>query len=168
MRNRGAWLEFDTDLNGVIGVKIDRKRRIPVTALLRVFGVTSDEDILASFTDVDTNPDMKYIASTLEKDPAKSADDGFKEVYKRIRPGDLATVDNARSLIEAMFFNFDRYDLSEVGRYKFNQRLKMPAGEERILTKEDLIAVIAEIIRLNNSQEAADDIDHLANRRVHI
>src|SRR3989338_5957600 len=81
---------------GDFPLMINRKRRIPVTALLRVFGVTSDEDILASFTDVDTNPDMKYIASTLEKDPAKSADDGFKEVYKRIRPGDLATVDNAR------------------------------------------------------------------------
>ena len=164
--NRGAWLELDTDLNGVIGVKIDRKRRIPITALLRVFGLTSNEDILAAFADVDTNPDMKYIETTLEKDPSKNPDEGFKEVYKRIRPGDLATVDNARSLIEAMFFNFDRYDLSLVGRYKFNQRLKVEKREDRILTKEDLVAVVREIIRLNNSQEPADDIDHLANRRV--
>ncbi len=164
--NRGAWLEFDTDLNGVIGVKIDRKRRIPVTALLRVFGLSSDEDILAAFAEVDTNPDLKYIQNTLDKDASKNADEGFKEVYKRIRPGDLATVDNARSLIEAMFFNFDRYDLSLVGRYKFNQRLSITGREDRILTKEDLAAVIREIIRLNNSQEPADDIDHLANRRV--
>ncbi|MDP3993407.1 MAG: DNA-directed RNA polymerase subunit beta [Candidatus Doudnabacteria bacterium] len=164
--NRGAWLEFDTDLNGVIGVKIDRKRRIPITALLRVFGVSSDEQILGAFADIDTNPDQKYIQNTLEKDPSKNADDGFKEVYKRIRPGDLATVDNARSLIEAMFFNFDRYDLSLVGRYKFNQRLNISGREDRILTKEDLIAVIREIIRLNNSQEHPDDIDHLANRRI--
>ena len=164
--NRGAWLEFDTDLNGVIGVKIDRKRRIPITALLRVFGVSSDEEILGAFADIDTNPDQKYIQNTLEKDPSKNADDGFKEVYKRIRPGDLATVDNARSLIEAMFFNFDRYDLSLVGRYKFNQRLNITRREGRILTKEDLIAVIREIIRLNNSQEHPDDIDHLANRRI--
>src|SRR3989344_2557323 len=167
IHNRGAWLEFDTDSNGVIGVKIDRKRRIPVTALLRVFGLSIDEDILEAFRDVDTNPDFKYIQNTLDKDPSKNADEGFKEVYKRIRPGDLATVDNARSLIEAMFFNFDRYDLSQVGRYKFNQRLKVDKSrEERILTKEDLVAVVREIIRLNNSQEPQDDIDHLANRRV--
>ncbi len=165
--NRGAWLEFDTDLNGVIGVKIDRKRRIPVTALLRVFGLISDDEILTTFADVDTNPDLKYIQNTLEKDTSKNADEGFKEVYKRIRPGDLATVDNARSLIEAMFFNFDRYDLSQVGRYKFNQRLNLARErEERILTKDDLVQVIREIVRLNNTQELSDDIDHLANRRV--
>jgi DNA-directed RNA polymerase subunit beta len=164
--NRGAWLECDTDNAGVIGVKIDRKRRIPISALLRVFGYQSDEEILAAFADIDTDPDTKYMATTLEKDPSKNADEGFKELYKRIRPGDLATVDNARQLITAMFFNFDRYDLSEVGRYKLNQRLSMPANDERILSKEDLTAVIREIIRLNNSQEPADDIDHLANRRV--
>ncbi|TSA44765.1 DNA-directed RNA polymerase subunit beta, partial [bacterium] len=165
--NRGAWLEFDTDANGVIGVKIDRKRRIPVTALLRVFGLTSDSEILQSFASVDTNPDMKYIQNTLEKDSSKTADEGFKEVYKRIRPGDLATVDNARSLIEAMFFNFDRYDLSPVGRYKFNQRLHLDLeSKDPILTKEDLVNVLREIIRLNNNQEAPDDIDHLANRRI--
>lgn len=165
--NRGAWLELDTDANNVIGVKIDRKRRIPITALLRVFGLSTDEEILAEFKDIDTDPDIKYIATTLEKDPSKNSDEGFKEVYKRIRPGDLATVDNAKSLISAMFFNFDRYDLSEVGRYKLNQRLNIHKDiDNRILRKEDLIAVIREIIRLNNTQEPGDDIDHLANRRI--
>ncbi len=165
--NRGAWLEFDTDNAGVIGVKIDRKRRIPVTALLRVFGQSANEDILAVFKDVDTNPDVKYIANTLEKDASTTADEGFREVYKRIRPGDLATVENARSLISGMFFNFERYDISEVGRYKFNQRLGLPTEHDsHILTKEDLIAVIREIIQLNNSQGLPDDIDHLANRRI--
>ncbi|TSC66069.1 MAG: DNA-directed RNA polymerase subunit beta [Candidatus Doudnabacteria bacterium Gr01-1014_77] len=164
--NRGAWLELDTDANNVIGVKIDRKRRIPITALLRVFGVSTNEEILATFADVDTDPDNKYITSTLEKDASTNADEGFKEVYKRIRPGDLATVDNAKSLISAMFFNYDRYDLSEVGRYKLNQRLNMPETESRILSKEDLVATIKEIIRLNNTQGLADDIDHLANRRI--
>ncbi len=164
--NRGAWLEIDTDNNGVMSVKIDRKRRIPITALLRVFGYTSDEEILASVADVDTNPDMRYMQITLDKDPSKTADEGFKEVYKRIRPGDLATVDNARSLIEAMFFHADRYDLSEVGRYKLNQRLNVTDREDMILTKKDLTDIIREIIRLNNSQEAWDDIDHLSNRRV--
>ncbi len=164
--NRGAWLELDTDSNNVIGVKIDRKRRIPITALLRVFGLSTNEEILATFADIDTDPDNKYIASTLEKDASTNADEGFKEVYKRIRPGDLATVDNAKSLISAMFFNYDRYDLSEVGRYKLNQRLNMPETESRILSKEDLVATIREIIRLNNIQGLADDIDHLANRRI--
>ncbi|MBX4204998.1 MAG: DNA-directed RNA polymerase subunit beta, partial [Candidatus Doudnabacteria bacterium] len=164
--NRGAWLEVDTDNNGVLSVKIDRKRRIPITALLRVFGYTSDEEILAAFADIDTNPDLRYMETTLEKDPSKSADDGFKEVYKRIRPGDLATVDNARSLIEAMFFHADRYDLSEVGRYKLNQRLHVTERQDKILTKADLTDILREIIRLNNSQEQWDDIDHLSNRRV--
>ena len=164
--NRGAWLEVETDINGVISVKIDRKRRIPITALMRVFKFGSDEDILAAFADVDTNPDMRYIQNTLEKDPSKSADEGYKEVYKRIRPGDLATVDNARSLIEAMFFHADRYDLSEVGRYKLNQRLNIKGREDRILTKEDMTDIIREVIRMNNSQGSWDDIDHLSNRRV--
>ncbi|MBI4363446.1 MAG: DNA-directed RNA polymerase subunit beta, partial [Candidatus Doudnabacteria bacterium] len=164
--NRGAWLEVETDINGVISVKIDRKRRIPVTALLRVFKFESDEEILAAFADIDTNPDMRCIQNTLDKDPSKTIDEGFKEVYKRIRPGDLATVDNAKSLIEAMFFHADRYDLSEVGRYKLNQRLNIVGREEKILTKQDLVDIIREIIRLNNTQGLWDDIDHLANRRV--
>ena len=165
--NRGAWLEFDTDANNVIGVKIDRKRRVPITALLRVFGLETDEAILEAFRDVDTNPDVKFIQSTLDKDTSKNSDEGFIEVYRRIRPGDLATADNARSLITGMFFNFQRYDLSEVGRYKFNQRLHVNDRQDRVLTKEDLVAVISELIRLNNNpQSVADDIDHLANRRI--
>jgi DNA-directed RNA polymerase subunit beta len=164
--NRGAWLEVETDINGVISVKIDRKRRIPITALFRVFGYKTNEEILSAFADVDTNPDMKYIQNTIDKDPSKSADEGFKEVYKRIRPGDLATVDNARSLIEAMFFLEERYDLSEVGRYKLNQRLNITDREGMILSKQDLTDIIREVIRLNNSQEPWDDIDHLSNRRI--
>ena len=164
--NRGAWLELDTDAAGVIGVKIDRKRRIPITALLRVFGLASNEEIAETFKDVDTDPDTKYIKNTLDKDASTNADEGFKEVYKRIRPGDLATVDNARSLISGMFFNFERYDFSAVGRYKFNQRLDIAENDNPLLTKEDLILTVKEIIRLNNTQAAPDDIDHLANRRV--
>lgn len=164
--NRGAWLELDTDAAGVIGVKIDRKRRIPITALLRVFGLSSNEEILEAFADVETDPDTKYIQNTLEKDASTNADEGFKEVYKRIRPGDLATVDNAKSLISGMFFNTERYDFSAVGRYKFNQRLNVTDNESPLLTKEDLIKVVREVIKLNISQGTPDDIDHLANRRV--
>jgi len=167
--NRGAWLEMETDANGVISVKIDRKRKVPVTSLLRAFGYGSNEEIKALFKNVDTNPDLSYIDVTIAKDVARSTGEGLKEVYKRIRPGDLATVDNAKQMIEAMFFNFDRYDLGRVGRYKINQRLGLDTPnnkETRVMQKEDLIKIISEIIRLNNEGGAGDDIDHLGNRRV--
>ncbi len=168
--NRGAWLEFETDTSGIISVKIDRKRKVPVTALIRAFGMEKDEEIIAHFKDVDDNPDIKYIEETLKRDSSKNQAEGILEVYKRIRPGDLAAIDNARQLIENMFFNFDRYDLAEVGRYKMNQRLDIDSPidkEHRILRIEDLILIVKEIIRLNNDPKAiGDDIDHLGNRRV--
>jgi len=168
--NRGAWLEFDTEANNSIVVRIDRKRKIPVTALLRVFGLDSDEQILKEFKDTDNDAEVQYIKETLARDTSKTADDAWIEIYKRIRPGDLAAVDNARQLIENMFKNFDRYDLSEVGRYKLNHRMgiKTPIDpEHRILRKEDVVATLKEIIRLNNNPDLiGDDIDHLGNRRV--
>ncbi|OGG87320.1 DNA-directed RNA polymerase subunit beta [Candidatus Kuenenbacteria bacterium RIFCSPHIGHO2_02_FULL_39_13] len=167
--NRGAWLEIETAPNGAITVKIDRKRKVPVTALLRAFGVAADEEIKGLFKDVDILPDFKYIETTLEKDISKNEAEGLKEVYKRIRPGDLATVENARQLIHSMFFNFDRYDFGKVGRYKLNQRFgeKYEINKEnRIFKRQDLINILGEIIRLNINQKAADDIDHLGNRRI--
>ncbi|MDD5340981.1 MAG: DNA-directed RNA polymerase subunit beta [Patescibacteria group bacterium] len=167
--NRGAWLEIETDSNNVMWVKIDRKRKVAITSLLRAFGFATDEEILNLFKDVDKHPSIKYIASTLLKDAAKNQDEGLIEIYKRIRPGDLATADNAKSLIESMFFRYERYDLSKVGRYKINQRFKynIPNNKEtRILRREDLIDVIKEIIRLNITQDEPDDVDHLGNRRI--
>jgi DNA-directed RNA polymerase subunit beta len=168
--NRGAWLEFETDLENVIYVKIDRKRKVPVTSLMRAFGLESDEKLLEKFKDVDTDPENKYIESTIKKDVARNQGDGFIEVYRRLRPGDLATVDNAQQMIEAMFFDFERYDLAKVGRWKFNLRLglNVPLTKEyRTLRLDDLVAVVKEIIKLNNTPGAqGDDIDHLANRRV--
>jgi DNA-directed RNA polymerase subunit beta len=167
--NRGAWLEIETDANNVLWVKIDRKRKVAITSLLRAFGFATDEEILNLFKDVDKHPSIKYIQSTLAKDAAKNQDEGLIEIYKRIRPGDLATADNAKSLIESMFFRYERYDLSKVGRYKINQRFKydIPNNREtRILRREDLIDVIKEIIRLNISQDEPDDVDHLGNRRI--
>ena len=168
--NRGAWLELDTEYNGAIMVRIDRKRKIPATSLLRIFGLIRDEDILKEFKDVDNNPEIQYIKETLARDSSKTEDDAYLEIYKRLRPGDLAAVDSAKHLISNMFNNFERYDLSEVGRYKLNQRLglKIPLNKEnRILTKEDLVLIIKEIIKLNNdSERIGDDIDHLGNRRV--
>lgn len=171
--NRGAWLEFETDAKNVIWVKIDRKRKVAVTALLRAFGYTTDKEILDLFSDIDTHPMNKYIETTIAKDISTNEEEGLKEVYKRIRPGDLATADNARQLIHSMFFNFDRYDLGAVGRYKFNLRFGVDNPEEgvmeesnRILSKEDLVSIVREIIELNNTQEEPDDVDHLGNRRI--
>jgi DNA-directed RNA polymerase subunit beta len=110
-----------------------------------------------------------YLEATLEKDPTKGANDALIEVYRRLRPGDLATVDNARSLLENMFYNFKRFDFSRVGRYKINKRLNLDVpntAENRVMRLEDLVAIIAEVMRLNNTQDPADDIDSLANRRV--
>ena len=169
--SRGAWLEFETDSNGAINVRIDRKRKIPATAILRAFGIGKDEDIKKLFADVDTHPDMKYIISTIVQDPSSTADEGLIEMYRRIRPGDRATVDNARQMIHNMFFNFSRYDLSRVGRYRMNQRFNkdypLDKEENRYLKVEDVIDTIREIIRLNNDPAARqDNIDHLGNRRV--
>ncbi|HEX6416281.1 MAG TPA: DNA-directed RNA polymerase subunit beta [Candidatus Saccharimonadales bacterium] len=165
---RGAWLEFETASNGTIYVKIDRRRKLPVTTLLRALGHSKTSEIKSLFEDVD-NGDVKYIDATLEKDPARGANEALIEVYRRLRPGDLATVDNARSMIERMFFDFKRFDYSRVGRYKLNQRLNLEVAnttENRVFQMSDLIAIVKEIIRLNNTQEAADDIDALSNRRV--
>ena len=165
---RGAWLEFETAANGSINVKIDRRRKITVTTLLRALGLTTEAKIKEAFKHVDTG-ELNYIDATLEKDPAKTQSDALIEVYRRLRPGDLATVDNAKQLLENMFFNFKRFDFSRVGRYKINKRLDLDVPntvENRVMRIEDLTAIIAEVIRLNNTQEDPDDIDSLANRRV--
>lgn len=165
---RGAWLEFETASNGALYVKIDRRRKLPVTTLFRALGYSKTSEIKSLFEDVDTG-DVKYIEATLEKDTTRGANEALIETYRRLRPGDLATVDNARSMIERMFFDFKRFDYSRVGRYKINQRLGMDVAnttENRVFRLDDLIAIVRELIRLNNTQEAADDIDALSNRRV--
>jgi len=182
--NRGAWLEIETDINKVIWVRIDRKRKVAITSLLRSFGFDSDEKIKQLFSDKEgfvipgkdesnkkvTNEEvMSYVDATISKDAAKNEAEGLQEVYKRIRPGDLAATDNARQLIYSMFFRFDRYDFGRVGRYKLNRKFSLDVPnkkENRILRKEDLVAVIKEVIRLNITGEQEDDIDHLGNRRV--
>jgi len=167
--NRGAWLEIETEPSNAITVKIDRKRKVAVTSLMRAFGINSNEEIINLFKDVDTHADIKYIEATISKDTARNEAEGLREVYKRIRPGDLATIDNAKDLIYKMFFSFDRYDFGRVGRYKLNQRFCFDFPNDkayRVLQKDDLIETIKEIIRLNITQREADDIDHLGNRRV--
>ena len=169
--SRGAWLEFETEYNGVISCRIDRKRKVPATALLRAFGITKDDEIKKLFEDVDTDPDVKYILATILADPSSNEEEGLIELYKRIRPGDPATGDNARQMVHNLFFNSSRYDLSKVGRFRmnkrFNEELVLDKTENRILRKEDIISILKEIIKLNNNPSSVpDNIDHLGNRRV--
>ena len=164
--NRGSWLEIETEADGFIGVKIDRKRKAPITQLFRIFGLESDQDILKAFKNDDIG-EIKYIEATLKKDEAHTADESFIGIYQRLRPGDLVSAGTARSLIEPMFSRYDRYDLHRVGRYKLNQRLGLTKKESGFLDIDDLVAIIKEIIRLNNDPNAEpDDIDHLGNRRI--
>jgi DNA-directed RNA polymerase subunit beta len=165
--NRGAWLEFETSNKDVISVKVDRKRKLPVTTLLRAVGYGTNEEQKALFTAIDNDPEHVYIQSTLDRDPTANVNEGLVEVYKRLRPGDPPTIDNARNLVQSLFFNFRRYDLAKVGRYKLNRKLGLDLPmEQRTLTNDDLVKIVARIVELNNGKGNADDIDHLGNRRV--
>ncbi len=173
--NRGAWLEFETEESGFIGVKINRKRKVPATTLLMALGLDGIDKVEKAFRDVDTG-EIRYIKETLKRDTSKDQKEALVEVYRRLRPGDLVTPDTAQDLIFNMFFNFDRYDLSKVGRWKTWLRLpglapkdlnKEITKEDRILKIEDIVEVVKEVIRLNNDPEAKpDQVDHLGNRRV--
>jgi DNA-directed RNA polymerase subunit beta len=175
--SRGAWLEFDTSSRDVMSVKVDRKRKIPVTTLLRALPRVvpefkavargTDEEILALFEGVDEGSDHRFVQSTLDKDPASNAEEALLEFYRRLRPGDPPNADNARSLLNSLFFNFRRYDLGKVGRYKVNKRLGLQTDiTMRILTPDDLVEIVREMVRINHGKGSADDIDHLGNRRV--
>ncbi len=180
--NRGTWLEFQTEPSGLIGVKIDRRRKVAATTLLRAIGLpemkypgwkdAGNEDVVNLFKDIDKG-ERRFIEKTLEKDASSNRETALVEIYKRIRPGDVVTPETARELVENTFFNFERYDLSEVGRWRMWQRLPEIKGKEdikiddRLLYPEDIVAVLREIIRLNNDPSAIEDeIDHLGNRRV--
>jgi len=168
--NRGAWLELETSAKDVISVKIDRKRKVLITTFLRTLGYDTDEKIKELFQDVNTDKKHDYISATIEKDPAKTKEEAVVEMYRRIRPGELVNPETAAVFLESMFLNPKRYDLGKVGRYKINQRLGKDVPnvlENRVLLASDLMDIVKEIIRLNNSPDAQeDDIDHLKNRRV--
>ncbi len=165
--NRGAWLEFETSKRDVISVKVDRKRKLPVTILLRAVGYGTDEELSELFGDVDIMSDHAYIPTTMERDPTKSVEEALLEFYKKLRPGDPPTLDNASNFLTSLLFSPRRYDLGKVGRYKLNRRLKLDVPiDQRTLTKEDLVQVVAHMILVNNGVDEPDDIDHLGNRRV--
>lgn len=179
MPSRGAWFQFETDLHGVIWVRIDRRRKMPVTTLLRALGYSTNTAINELFAKTN-NGEVDYIKETIAKESSRTTNEALIDVFQRLRPGDLATVENARQMIERSFFDFKRFDMGKVGRYKLNRRLDnikkdlgMPTGlaetnENRVLLLDDLVAIINEIIRLNNTQEPADDIDAFYNRRVRL
>jgi DNA-directed RNA polymerase subunit beta len=177
---RGAWLEFETSNKNLLTVKIDRKRKLPVTTLLRAIAslardqwhseeldLSTDQGILDAFSGVDNDPNIRYIQATLDRDPVKKEEEALLELYKKLRPGDPATLDNARSLVKNLFFNPRRYDLGSVGRYKLNRKLDLAIPQnQRILTQDDLVNIVRRLIALNNGHGRKDDIDHLGNRRV--
>jgi DNA-directed RNA polymerase subunit beta len=173
--NRGAWLEFETSGKDQLYVKVDRKRKLPATSLLRAVGYETNDEIAGLFSRMPSNPEHPYVANTLEKDTTATRSEALVEVYKRLRPGDPPTGDNARSLVENLFFNARRYDLGHVGRYKFTQRLKetaglmnleLPGDATRTLTREDLAAIVGHLIIANEGGAHRDVTDHLGNRRV--
>lgn len=166
--SRGAWVEIESDVDGVIYVKIDRKKKFPISSLLRVMGVKNNEEMISLFKDVERGEE--YLKATIAKDPAKTIDDSYIEIYKRLRDGDLATVDNAKEFVNSIF-SPERYDLSEIGRHHFNERNKRPtdkkATDERTVSLEDMRIILSHIIVQNHTPGALpDDIDHLGFRRV--
>ena len=164
---RGSWLEFIVSRNDALVVKIDRRRKLATTVLLRAAGLISDEKIINTFKDVDTDPKHQYIHSTIEKDSSKSQEEALIEIYKKIRPSEPAVLENTRQLFHNMFFNPRRYNLGRVGRFKLNKRLGLNIEEEKvILTLEDLIGALVYLIKLQNNKGKVDDIDNLSNRRV--
>ncbi len=187
--NRGAWLEIETSAKDLITVKIDRKRKVPVTVLLKALelphlrGTDNDRDaqrraFTELFGDVDSDTDHRYLESTFDKDTTARTDDALLELYRRVRPGDPPSVDNARNLLQSLFFNPRRFDLGRVGRYKVDKRLgrepediqeRVRDRSLRILERGDFIAILRKLVELNNAprdRQIADDIDHLGNRRV--
>lgn len=186
--DRGAWMEFETRKNDLLALKFNRKRTLPVTIILRALAAVDDgqldsplkegseEEIRALFSDIDTNPNHRFLDNTFKAEPQwdfkrnqTQAEVALIEFYKKMRPGDPPTLDNAREFLEGQLFDQRRYDLERVGRYKLNQRLKLDgrvSRSVRTITKLDVIAVVRRMIEINNNQSNTDDIDHLGNRRV--
>ena len=166
---RGSWLEFEVSKNDVIAARIDRRRKVVGTAFLRAMGLSSDEEILNTFKDVDIGDNHKYITSTLAKDSSKTREEAYLEIYRKLRPGEPVLLENAENLFRSLFLDPKRYDLGSVGRYKINKRLGLNIAnvkENQIITKQDIVGAVKYLIGLQNGVGKVDDIDHLANRRL--
>lgn len=164
---RGSWIEINVGKRDVITVKVDRRRKMPVTVLLRAMGYGTNEEILNLFADLQTKDNVDYIKATLQKDMTASEAEALIELYEKMRPGEPAVLDNAKQLLHQMFFDSRRYDLGIVGRYKMNRRLKVDVDlEKTVLDPRDVVAAVRYLIILQNGKGKVDDIDHLSNRRV--
>src|SRR4030043_797218 len=165
----GSWLEFEISRNDVIAARIDRRRKVTATVLLRALGLETNNEILATFKDVDKDPQHKYIEKTLEKDTTKTKEEALLDIYKKMRPGEPIVLENAENLFDNMFLDARRYSLGKVGRFKINKRLGLNLPNEKstwVLTRQDIIGVLTYLIKLQNGEGRVDDIDHLANRRL--
>ncbi|MCX6807592.1 MAG: DNA-directed RNA polymerase subunit beta [Patescibacteria group bacterium] len=169
---RGVWLEVETDKDNTLTIKIDRRRKILLTTFIKALGVESVKDILKIFAGVAPDPSTNqadYILNTLEHDDTKTRNDALIQIYRKVRPGDLATADNALQLINQMFFDFRRYDLGKVGRYKINSRLSLNVKNDiphRIFQMDDFIAATKGLISMNHGLVPPDEVDSLTNRRI--
>ena len=162
--SRGAWLEFETDKRDVLSVRIDRKRKQPATLLLRALGIAETREEI-----IDLLGDSEMVIRTLDRDPATTKEESLIELYRRFRPGEPPTIDSARTLLDGLFFNPQRYDLAKVGRYKINKKLGFdPENDNSTLTQEDIIETMRYIVALHDGEEGyqTDDIDHFGNRRI--
>jgi DNA-directed RNA polymerase subunit beta len=186
--DRGAWMEFETRKSDYLTLRFNRKRTVPVTIFLRALAAVNDgladsplqngtdEELLALFADVDNNPDRMFIASTIAQEPewdlshnTSVSEAALLEFFRRMRPGDPATLENAREFLEEQLFDQRHYDLERVGRYKLNQKLEVQervAISHRTITKWDIVQLVRRMIAINNGTQSADDIDHLGNRRA--
>ncbi|MEA2056972.1 MAG: DNA-directed RNA polymerase subunit beta [Patescibacteria group bacterium] len=164
---RGSWIVIEVSRRDVITVKIDRRRKMPITVLLRALGYETDEDILDFYKDVSEEDEYNLILNTLEKDSTSNQEEALIEVYEKLRPGEPVAVDTAREYFNNHFFDVRRYNLGEVGRYKLNRRLKLKIDQETVvLAKDDIVDTVEYLIGLQNGKGKVDDIDHLSNRRV--
>jgi DNA-directed RNA polymerase subunit beta len=162
--SRGAWLEFETDKRDVLSVRIDRKRKQPATLLLRALGIAETREEI-----IELLGDSEMVIRTLDRDPATTKEESLIELYRRFRPGEPPTIDSARTLLDGLFFNPQRYGLAKVGRYKINKKLGFdPENETPTLTEEDIVETMRYIVALHDGQEGyqTDDIDHFGNRRI--
>jgi DNA-directed RNA polymerase subunit beta len=166
---RGSWLEFEVSRNDILAARIDRRRKVVATVLLRAMGVESNSQLIDTFKEVDTDSQHKYLTATVEKDPTENREEALLEVYRKLRPGEPVVLENAEALFNGLFFEARRYDLGRVGRFKINKRLGLTLPNERttwVLTPQDVIATLAYLIKLQKGEGRVDDIDHLANRRL--
>lgn len=165
----GSWLEFEVSRGDVISARIDRRRKVIASVLLRAMGLEGDNDLRAAFRTFDIDPQHKYIESTIAKDSTKSREEALIEIYKKLRPGEPAVIENAENLFHSLFFDPRRYDLGKVGRYKINKRLGLTVSNEPanwVLTRQDVVNAIGYLIGLQKGEGRVDDIDHLSNRRL--